>query len=115
MASARFPSVPPAEARKIRGAAYVGAVVHYVPPDGTACMAAVVTEVHALNAAAIAPFPAPGVNHPLSDDLADVRYEPGAYIGGPREWHYGPLEPITCDDLRYEPRTWHFIGHPEAS
>lgn len=118
---------PPAGVRPVRTTPYVGQAVHYVSmgsADGrypSLCRAAIVTEILPETAG----LPAGtyranevglSVHNPTGQFFnLGVQFDPGIYAGGERTTTAGgQAQLITCDDLRYEPGTWHFIAHPEA-
>jgi hypothetical protein len=103
----------PDSRHRIRTTPVTGDTVHYAPRDGGACMAALVTSVSG-KLVSLQAFPAPLTPWPDSDDLVRVRHDQGTLTAGLRESAGSPLPLITCDDLSFDYRTWHFIPHPEV-
>jgi hypothetical protein len=105
---------------------YVAAMVHYVShgspvrADGSqafksVCRAAVVAEVsgeHKSRDGVLTPLVTLCVLNPSGIFFQPgMQYDPGTFTGPEREACAGePLPLITCDDLTFQPGTWHWAG-----
>jgi hypothetical protein len=87
----------------------VGSAVHYVPPDGRSCMAAVVTAVSAGPLSALTVFWPPGADVEPPSALEAVPFDSGVFhtiMPGAAETASGIA--VLCGAASYPGGSWHF-------